>query len=78
MPCGACREFFYQLNEENEDMEIMLDYGKRETVALKELLPNWWGKERCREAKAMRQIPASQDDDEERNRHETEKLPDSR
>jgi cytidine deaminase len=27
-------------------MEIMVDYEKRETVTLKELLPNWWGKER--------------------------------
>ena len=31
MPCGACREFFYQLNEENENMEIMVDYEKRES-----------------------------------------------
>ena len=22
MPCGACREFLYQLNEENEDMDL--------------------------------------------------------
>ena len=47
MPCGACREFLYQLNEKNENMEIMADYEKRETVTLKELLPEWWGKERC-------------------------------
>ena len=47
MPCGACREFLYQLNEENENMEIMVDYEKRETLTLKELLPQWWGKERC-------------------------------
>lgn len=51
MPCGACREFLYQLDEANEDMEIMVDYEKRETVTLKELLPNWWGKERCAQAK---------------------------
>ena len=50
-PCGACREFLYQLTEENEDMEIMLDYEKRETVTLKELIPNWWGHERFAEAK---------------------------
>ena len=37
MPCGACREFLYQLNEENENMEI---------VTLKEMMPNWWGKDR--------------------------------
>ena len=46
MPCGACREFFMQLDERNEDMEIMADYESRTTVTLKELLPNWWGKDR--------------------------------
>ena len=42
MPCGACREFLYQLNEENENMEIMVDYESRETVTLKALLPDFW------------------------------------
>lgn len=46
IPCGACREFFYQLNEANEDAEIIVDYGKRKTVTLKELMPEWWGKKR--------------------------------
>lgn len=50
MPCGACREFFMQLNRKNKDMEIMVDYGKRETVTLEELLPNWWGLERYEQA----------------------------
>ena len=53
MPCGACREFLYQLNEEKENMEIMVDYEKRETVTLKELLPNWWGKDRYAEAREV-------------------------
>lgn len=52
MPCGACREFLYQLNEANEDMEILVDYATRETVTLKELMPKWWGKERYAAAKA--------------------------
>ena len=52
MPCGACREFLYQLNEANEDMEIMVDYDRRETITLRELTPNWWGKERYAKAKA--------------------------
>ncbi|WP_022750434.1 cytidine deaminase family protein [Lachnobacterium bovis] len=52
MPCGACREFLYQLNEENENMEIMVDFEKREIVTLKELMPNWWGKERYAESRA--------------------------
>lgn len=46
MPCGACREFLYQLNEENEDTEILVNYETRETVTLKELMPDWWGIER--------------------------------
>lgn len=46
MPCGACREFLYQLNEENESIEIMVDYESRKTVTLKELMPDFWGKER--------------------------------
>lgn len=46
MPCGACREFFLQLNERNEETEIMVDLEKRETVKLKEVMPYWWGKER--------------------------------
>lgn len=46
MPCGAYREFLYQLNERNEDMEIMVDYETRQTVTLRELTPGWWGKER--------------------------------
>ena len=45
MPCGACREFLYQLNEENENTEILVDYESRKTVTLKELLPDFWGKE---------------------------------
>ena len=54
MPCGACREFLYQLNEKNEDMEIMADYASRKTVTLKELMPDWWGKERYAQAAADR------------------------
>lgn len=50
-PCGACREFFMQLNEENENMEILLDYESRKTVTLKELMLNWWGKKRYQENK---------------------------
>ena len=51
MPCGACREFLYQLDEANENMEIMVDYGSRETVTLKELLPDFWGKDRYSDEK---------------------------
>jgi len=51
MPCGACREFLYQLNEENENMEIMVNYETREIVTLKDLMPNWWGKERYEQSR---------------------------
>ena len=46
MPCGACREFLMQLSEKNRTMEILVDFNSRQTIALEELLPNWWGWER--------------------------------
>lgn len=49
MPCGACREFFMQLSLRNKDMEIMVDYEKRQTVTLEQLMPKWWGMERYEE-----------------------------
>lgn len=49
MPCGACREFLMQLSLKNKDIEIMVDYKKRETIRLEELIPNWWGMERYKE-----------------------------
>lgn len=45
-PCGACREFLYQLDEANENTEIMVNYETRETITLGKLTPKWWGKER--------------------------------
>lgn len=32
MPCGACREFFMQLNYENRDMEILTDYETKKLL----------------------------------------------
>lgn len=46
MPCGACREFFMQLNYENQNMEILTDYDTRKIVYLRDLIPNWWGEKR--------------------------------
>ena len=46
MPCGACREFFMQLNYENKNMEIITDFESRKIVYLKDLIPNWWGDKR--------------------------------
>ncbi len=42
MPCGACREFFLQLNAANRDMEILVDFDRRETITLDTLCPHWW------------------------------------
>ena len=53
MPCGACREFLMQLSFKNKDIEIMVDYKKRETIRLEELLPNWWGIKRYEENNAV-------------------------
>ena len=46
LPCGACREFFMQLNIANKDMEIMFDYDKEIIIKLEELIPKWWGESR--------------------------------
>lgn len=47
LPCGACREFLLQLNIKNKDCQILLDYETKEYITLEELLPKWWGIERC-------------------------------
>ncbi|MBA4336334.1 cytidine deaminase [bacterium] len=43
-PCGRCREFMRQTNEENLETEVVLDMNK--AIKLKELLPyyDWWQK----------------------------------
>lgn len=48
-PCGACREYMMQLDKDSGEIEILVDYESRKTVRLKELLPDWWGKERFAE-----------------------------
>ena len=39
-PCGRCRELIYQVNRVNAMTKIIIN--ERETVSLKELLPNHW------------------------------------
>jgi cytidine deaminase len=46
LPCGACRELMMQLSKNSGEIEILTDYEKRETVTLKELMPQWWGYQR--------------------------------
>ena len=48
-PCGACREYMMQLDKDSEEIEILLDLDKQKTVKLKELIPDWWGKDRFAE-----------------------------
>lgn len=48
-PCGACREFLMQLSKSSEDIEILLDIDTMDTIKLKDLVPNWWGKGRFNE-----------------------------
>ncbi len=42
MPCGACREFMMQLDQEAGEIEALCDYETKRVVKLKTLLPNWW------------------------------------
>ncbi len=45
-PCGACREYMMQLDKDSGEIEILLDLESKKTIRLKELIPDWWGKER--------------------------------
>lgn len=44
MPCGACREFLMQLDEDAEQIEVLCDYETKKAVELKALIPDWWHK----------------------------------
>ena len=35
-----------QLDKDSGDIEILLDLETEKTVKLKDLVPDWWGKER--------------------------------
>ncbi len=41
IPCGSCQELLMQLG--CGDAEILLDYASRRAIALKSLVPRWWG-----------------------------------
>lgn len=45
-PCGACREFMMQLDAKSGDIEILTQLEPKKIITLKELIPNWWGKDR--------------------------------
>lgn len=44
-PCGACREYMMQLDKDSGEIEILIDLEELKTVRLKELIPDWWGRE---------------------------------
>ncbi len=46
LPCGACRELMMQLSENSGEIEILTDYENHKTVQLKDLMSEWWGKNR--------------------------------
>ena len=43
-PCGACREFMMQLSADAPAIEVLTDTESFSTVALGEMVPDWWGK----------------------------------
>ena len=45
-PCGACREYLMQLDENSPNIEILLNLEAQNTVLLSELVPDWWGSSR--------------------------------
>ncbi|MBA2369345.1 MAG: cytidine deaminase [Candidatus Protochlamydia sp.] len=45
-PCGACRECLMQLDFNNKNIEILLNFQSKHFVILENLLPNWWGNKR--------------------------------
>ncbi|MBQ3543600.1 MAG: cytidine deaminase [Lachnospiraceae bacterium] len=45
-PCGACREYMMQLDKDSGEIEILTELDGFKTVKLKELIPDWWGRDR--------------------------------
>jgi cytidine deaminase len=39
-PCGRCREFIYQMDEQNAGTRVLLRNGK--VMSLRDLLPEHW------------------------------------
>lgn len=48
-PCGACRELMMQLDKESGEIKILLDLKTEKTLKLKDLIPEWWGRDRFTE-----------------------------
>ena len=43
-PCGACREYLMQLDQDSGNIEILTNLENNEIIKLKDLIPDWWGK----------------------------------
>lgn len=42
-PSEDCLDYITELSDENAELEILVDYDKKEIVKLHDLLPDWWG-----------------------------------
>lgn len=42
-PSTECFDYLLELGLSTEDMEILVDYEKKEILPLSELIPSWWG-----------------------------------
>lgn len=42
MPCGVCREFMMQMQNENYDIEVLSSLNPLEVLKLNDLSPNYW------------------------------------
>jgi len=48
-PCGACREYLMQLDKSSPFIEILVNKDTERVVQLRELIPDWWGKDKFNE-----------------------------
>ncbi len=42
-PCGACREYLMQLDEQSGQIDILTDRDSYNSIKLGQLIPDWWG-----------------------------------
>lgn len=43
LPSVDCIEYLLEFTNNPEDLEILVDYEKKEIVTLKDIIPEWWG-----------------------------------
>lgn len=42
-PSEDCLEYLFDLCEDIDDTEVLIDYDSKEALTIRELIPNWWG-----------------------------------